>query len=58
MRVSIIKESSLIRESLIDNLTGTFPTVKNRVSSILNKLSVPDRTTAVLKAIKNRWFVV
>ncbi|SEO16210.1 two-component system, NarL family, response regulator DegU [Amphibacillus marinus] len=30
-------------------------TVKNYVSSILNKLEVPDRTNAVLKALKEQW---
>lgn len=33
-------------------------TVKNHVSNILKKLAVPDRTNAVLKALRNRWFVV
>jgi two-component system response regulator DegU len=30
-------------------------TVKNHVSSILNKLNVKDRTGAVVMAIKNNW---
>ena len=30
-------------------------TVKNYVSSILNKLNVPDRTNAVLYALRKRW---
>ncbi|WP_245911285.1 response regulator transcription factor [Paraliobacillus ryukyuensis] len=30
-------------------------TVKNYVSSILKKLNVPDRTNAVLKALKQQW---
>ncbi|WP_245719364.1 response regulator transcription factor [Pelagirhabdus alkalitolerans] len=30
-------------------------TVKNYVSSILHKLAVPDRTNAVLTALKNKW---
>ncbi len=30
-------------------------TVKNYVSSILHKLEVPDRTNAVLKALKKQW---
>lgn len=33
-------------------------TVKNHVSNILKKLAVPDRTNAVLKALRNRWFVI
>lgn len=33
-------------------------TVKNHVSNILKKLAVPDRTNAVLKALRNRWFTV
>lgn len=33
-------------------------TVKNHVSNILRKLEVPDRTNAVLKALRNQWFSV
>lgn len=33
-------------------------TVKNHVSNILKKLDVPDRTNAVLKALRNQWFSV
>ncbi|WP_112182371.1 MULTISPECIES: response regulator transcription factor [Paraliobacillus] len=33
-------------------------TVKNYVSSILRKLEVPDRTNAVLKALKQKWIYV
>lgn len=33
-------------------------TVKNYVSAILRKLEVPDRTNAVLKALKQKWIYV
>lgn len=33
-------------------------TVKNYVSAILRKLDVPDRTNAVLKALKQKWVYV
>lgn len=33
-------------------------TVKNHVGNVLEKLEVPDRTNAVLKALKNKWFVI
>lgn len=36
----------------------TEKTVKNHVSSILGKLSVPDRTNAIIKALKNRWVII
>lgn len=36
----------------------TDKTVKNHVSSILKKLDVPDRTNAVLLALRHRWFVI
>lgn len=33
-------------------------TVKNYVSSILKKLEVPDRTNAVIKALKQKWIYI
>ncbi|WP_163583202.1 LuxR C-terminal-related transcriptional regulator [Gracilibacillus saliphilus] len=36
----------------------TDKTVKNHISSILRKLEVPDRTNAVITALKNQWFHV
>ncbi|SHM59909.1 response regulator transcription factor [Gracilibacillus kekensis] len=36
----------------------TDKTVKNHISSILRKLEVPDRTNAVITALKNEWFQV
>ncbi|QGH36275.1 DNA-binding response regulator [Gracilibacillus salitolerans] len=36
----------------------TDKTVKNHISSILRKLEVPDRTNAVITALKNQWFRV
>jgi two-component system, NarL family, response regulator DegU len=42
-------------EQVGNQLFLTESTVKNHVSSILSKLEVPDRTSAVVKAFKNRW---
>ncbi|MFE1242989.1 response regulator transcription factor [Fictibacillus sp. NPDC058756] len=42
-------------ENIAKQLFLTESTVKNHVSSILHKLEVPDRTSAVLKALKNKW---
>ncbi|CQR46012.1 Transcriptional regulatory protein DegU [Paraliobacillus sp. PM-2] len=40
------------------NLYLSDKTVKNYISSILKKLNVPDRTNAVLKAIKEEWLYI
>ncbi|WP_231618239.1 response regulator transcription factor [Fictibacillus sp. 23RED33] len=45
----------LNNKKISDQLFLTESTVKNHVSAILRKLDVPDRTSAVLIAIKNRW---
>lgn len=45
-------------EKVAHELYLTESTVKNHVSSILHKLEVPDRTGAVLKAIKNKWVIL
>jgi two-component system, NarL family, response regulator DegU len=42
-------------EKIAKELFVTESTIKNHVSSILRKLEVPDRTSAVIKAIKNKW---
>lgn len=42
-------------DNIAKQLFLTESTVKNHVSSILHKLEVPDRTSAVLKALKNKW---
>ncbi|MGN8646354.1 response regulator transcription factor [Gracilibacillus sp. HCP3S3_G5_1] len=41
-----------------EKLYITDKTVKNHISSILRKLEVPDRTNAVITALKNQWFRV
>ncbi|WP_182201404.1 response regulator transcription factor [Paraliobacillus salinarum] len=41
--------------AIADNLYLSDKTVKNYISSILKKLNVPDRTNAVLKAVKEEW---
>lgn len=45
-------------QRISETLYITDKTVKNHISSILRKLNVPDRTNAVLYALKNRWFVI
>ncbi|MDC3414976.1 response regulator transcription factor [Terrihalobacillus insolitus] len=45
-------------EQICRILCVTQKTVKNHVSSILRKLDVPDRTNAVLTALRNNWFYV
>ncbi|RCW77383.1 response regulator transcription factor [Saliterribacillus persicus] len=45
-------------ERIGNHLYITEKTVKNHISSILRKLNVPDRTNAVLAALKNEWFYV
>ncbi|WP_305069383.1 response regulator transcription factor [Fictibacillus sp. 7GRE50] len=45
----------LSNETIANQLFLTESTVKNHVSSILCKLNVPDRTSAVVKAFKNNW---
>ncbi|ENH98095.1 LuxR family transcriptional regulator [Gracilibacillus halophilus YIM-C55.5] len=45
-------------EKIGTKLYITEKTVKNHVSSILKKLGVPDRTNAVLTALRNRWFTI
>ncbi len=45
-------------EKIGNHLYITEKTVKNHISSILRKLNVPDRTNAVLAALKNEWFYV
>ncbi|MFB1049777.1 response regulator transcription factor [Paraliobacillus sp. JSM ZJ581] len=40
------------------NLYLSDKTVKNYISSILKKLNVPDRTNAVLKAVKEEWLYI
>jgi two-component system, NarL family, response regulator DegU len=42
-------------EKIAKELFLTESTVKNHVSAILRKLEVPDRTAAVVLAIKNEW---
>lgn len=42
-------------KTIADNLIISEKTVKNHVSHILRKLEVEDRTSAVVKAIKNKW---
>lgn len=44
--------------SISELLSISEKTVKSHVSSILNKLQVPDRLNAVLYAIKMKWFVL
>lgn len=45
-------------EEIAERLQISNKTVNNHVSSILNKLRVKDRTSAVVKAIKNNWIDV
>lgn len=45
-------------ESIAENLYISPRTVKNHITSILKKLSVPDRTNAALLAIKQKWFIL
>lgn len=45
----------LQNEEIAKHLGISDKTVKNHVSSILNKLNVKDRTSAVITAIKNNW---
>ncbi|GGB43294.1 response regulator transcription factor [Fictibacillus barbaricus] len=52
--LQLIAEGSS-NENVAKHLFLTESTVKNHVSSILNKLDVPDRTSAVIKAYKNKW---
>jgi two-component system, NarL family, response regulator DegU len=42
-------------DNVAKRLFLTESTVKNHVSSILKKLDVPDRTSAVITAYKNKW---
>lgn len=44
--------------AIADNLYLSDKTVKNYISSILKKLNVPDRTNAVLKAVKEEWLYI
>ncbi|WP_163538978.1 response regulator transcription factor [Gracilibacillus sp. YIM 98692] len=45
-------------ERIGQHLYITEKTVKNHISSILRKLNVPDRTNAVLTALRNEWFFI
>ncbi|GMA51290.1 transcriptional regulatory protein DegU [Alicyclobacillus contaminans] len=45
-------------EQIAEALHITTKTVRNHVSSILNKLSVTDRTQAVIIALKNKWITM
>ncbi|WP_026830147.1 response regulator [Exiguobacterium antarcticum] len=44
--------------AISDTLFISEKTVKNHVSSILRKMNVPDRTSAVVEAIRRGWVVV
>lgn len=43
-------------EEIAVNLDISDKTVKNHITSILGKLGVKDRTNAVLRSLKERWF--
>lgn len=45
-------------EKVAETLFLSESTVKNHVSSILRKLDVSDRTSAVIKALKNKWITL
>jgi two-component system, NarL family, response regulator DegU len=48
--------SGYSNDKIAKKLYLTESTVKNHVSSILHKLNVSDRTSAVVMAYKNKWF--
>lgn len=54
--VFLLVASGYSNDKIAKQLFLTESTVKNHVSSILHKLEVPDRTSAVVMAYKNKWF--